>query len=208
MFAWIHTFQISLYALSDFVFFAWITLLISFPMVGIICGPVLLLWTFFRGELEMTINFPLLFSLGFLVWSSSYRSTSFLRCDLLLVIDNAYRSALWLVHFTRILLQWSFSIVCLSVDSSLYVYVILSVSRSKPEKKNVPLTPELISNGTFENLRSVDIFISTIDCNFILAFIQYFMLEVFLVYWVWVYSTLIFLGTSHLCSVVSLLLCF
>lgn len=135
MFAWINTFQISLYALSDFVFFAWITLLISFPMVGIICGPVLLLWTFFRGELEMTINFPLLFSLGFLVWSSSYRSTSFLRCDLLLVIDNAYRAALWLVYFTRILLEWSFSIICLSVDSSLYVYVSLSVSRSKPEKK-------------------------------------------------------------------------
>ncbi|KAJ7966193.1 UDP-sugar transporter like [Quillaja saponaria] len=34
---------------------------------GLICGPVLLLWTLIRGDLEMTINFPDLFSPGFLV---------------------------------------------------------------------------------------------------------------------------------------------
>ncbi|KAJ7958784.1 UDP-sugar transporter like [Quillaja saponaria] len=34
---------------------------------GIICGPVLLFWTLIRGDLEMTINFPDLFSPGFLV---------------------------------------------------------------------------------------------------------------------------------------------
>ncbi|KAL0407629.1 UNVERIFIED_CONTAM: UDP-N-acetylglucosamine transporter UGNT1 [Sesamum radiatum] len=34
---------------------------------GIICGPVLLLWTLFRGDLEMTMNFPYLLSPGFLV---------------------------------------------------------------------------------------------------------------------------------------------
>uniref|UniRef100_A0A2N9GL51 Sugar phosphate transporter domain-containing protein n=1 Tax=Fagus sylvatica TaxID=28930 RepID=A0A2N9GL51_FAGSY len=32
---------------------------------GIICGPVLLFWTFIRGDLEMTINFPYLLSPGF-----------------------------------------------------------------------------------------------------------------------------------------------
>ncbi|KAJ6354655.1 hypothetical protein OIU77_005290 [Salix suchowensis] len=33
---------------------------------GIICGPVLLFWTFIRGDLQMTMNFPYLFSPGFL----------------------------------------------------------------------------------------------------------------------------------------------
>ncbi|XP_011039675.1 PREDICTED: UDP-N-acetylglucosamine/UDP-glucose/GDP-mannose transporter [Populus euphratica] len=33
---------------------------------GIICGPVLLFWTFIRGDLGMTTNFPYLFSPGFL----------------------------------------------------------------------------------------------------------------------------------------------
>ncbi|KAG8381745.1 hypothetical protein BUALT_Bualt05G0004500 [Buddleja alternifolia] len=34
---------------------------------GILCGPILLLWTLFRGDLEMTMSFPNLFSPGFLV---------------------------------------------------------------------------------------------------------------------------------------------
>ncbi|KAG4931291.1 hypothetical protein JHK85_048882 [Glycine max] len=34
---------------------------------GIICGPVLLIWTFVRGDLMTTINFPYLFSPGFIV---------------------------------------------------------------------------------------------------------------------------------------------
>ncbi|KAG6423427.1 hypothetical protein SASPL_113823 [Salvia splendens] len=34
---------------------------------GILCAPVLLLWTLFRGDLEMTISFPYLLSPGFLV---------------------------------------------------------------------------------------------------------------------------------------------
>ncbi|KAK4787719.1 hypothetical protein SAY86_011552 [Trapa natans] len=34
---------------------------------GIICTPVLLLWTYIRGDLELTFNFPYLFSPGFLV---------------------------------------------------------------------------------------------------------------------------------------------
>ncbi|XP_059644664.1 UDP-N-acetylglucosamine transporter UGNT1 [Cornus florida] len=34
---------------------------------GILCGPFLLFWTFVRGDLEMTMNFPYLFSPGFLV---------------------------------------------------------------------------------------------------------------------------------------------
>ncbi|KAJ6674002.1 SOLUTE CARRIER FAMILY 35 [Salix viminalis] len=33
---------------------------------GIICGPVLLFWTFIRGDLQMAMNFPYLFSPGFL----------------------------------------------------------------------------------------------------------------------------------------------
>ncbi|KDP33583.1 hypothetical protein JCGZ_07154 [Jatropha curcas] len=33
---------------------------------GIICGPIVLLWTFMRGELKMMMNFPYLFSTGFL----------------------------------------------------------------------------------------------------------------------------------------------
>ncbi|KAI9190909.1 hypothetical protein LWI28_000626 [Acer negundo] len=34
---------------------------------GILCGPFLLFWTFLRGDLGMTINFPSLFSPGFMV---------------------------------------------------------------------------------------------------------------------------------------------
>ncbi|KAK7351380.1 hypothetical protein VNO77_10786 [Canavalia gladiata] len=34
---------------------------------GIICGPLLLLWTLVRGDLKMTINFPYLLSPGFIV---------------------------------------------------------------------------------------------------------------------------------------------
>ncbi|KAK4422158.1 UDP-N-acetylglucosamine transporter UGNT1 [Sesamum alatum] len=34
---------------------------------GILCGPILLVWTLFRGDLEMTMNFPYLLSPGFLV---------------------------------------------------------------------------------------------------------------------------------------------
>lgn len=32
---------------------------------GLICGPVLFIWTYFRGDLTLTINFPYLFSPGF-----------------------------------------------------------------------------------------------------------------------------------------------
>ncbi|GMG98995.1 hypothetical protein Nepgr_000835 [Nepenthes gracilis] len=34
---------------------------------GIVCGPVLLLWTYIRGDLEMTMNFPYLLTTGFLI---------------------------------------------------------------------------------------------------------------------------------------------
>ncbi|KAK7260902.1 hypothetical protein RIF29_27201 [Crotalaria pallida] len=34
---------------------------------GIICGPFLLIWTLIRGDLKMTINYPYLFSPGFMV---------------------------------------------------------------------------------------------------------------------------------------------
>ncbi|XP_024984721.1 nucleotide-sugar uncharacterized transporter 3-like isoform X2 [Cynara cardunculus var. scolymus] len=34
---------------------------------GIICGPVLLVWTFIWGDLKKTINFPYLFSPGFVI---------------------------------------------------------------------------------------------------------------------------------------------
>lgn len=34
---------------------------------GILCGPFLLFWTFIRGDLETTMNFPYLFSPGFMV---------------------------------------------------------------------------------------------------------------------------------------------
>ncbi|KAI9118162.1 hypothetical protein K1719_010494 [Acacia pycnantha] len=34
---------------------------------GIICGPVLLIWTLIRGDMKMAINFPYLFSPGFIV---------------------------------------------------------------------------------------------------------------------------------------------
>ncbi|KAJ0681459.1 putative sugar phosphate transporter domain-containing protein [Helianthus annuus] len=34
---------------------------------GILCGPVLLFWTFIRGDLRMTMNFPYLFAPGFLI---------------------------------------------------------------------------------------------------------------------------------------------
>ncbi|KAK6912575.1 Sugar phosphate transporter domain [Dillenia turbinata] len=36
-------------------------------VTGIICGPILLFWTFIQGDLEMTRNFPYLFSAGFVV---------------------------------------------------------------------------------------------------------------------------------------------
>ncbi|CAA7407570.1 unnamed protein product [Spirodela intermedia] len=32
---------------------------------GLVCGPVLLVWTYFRGDLEITMNFPDLYSPGF-----------------------------------------------------------------------------------------------------------------------------------------------
>lgn len=34
---------------------------------GIVCGPILLLWTYFRGDLGLTMNFPYLHSVGFQV---------------------------------------------------------------------------------------------------------------------------------------------
>lgn len=34
---------------------------------GIICGPILMIWTFMSGDLEKTISFPYLFSPGFMV---------------------------------------------------------------------------------------------------------------------------------------------
>lgn len=34
---------------------------------GIICGPILFFWTFFRGDLELTMNFPYILSPGFLL---------------------------------------------------------------------------------------------------------------------------------------------
>lgn len=34
---------------------------------GIVCGPILLFWTYIRGDLELTMNFPYLHSLGFQV---------------------------------------------------------------------------------------------------------------------------------------------
>lgn len=42
---------------------------------GIMCGPVLLLWTYIRGDWQMTLNFPDLFSPGFL-------AVMFLSCTL------------------------------------------------------------------------------------------------------------------------------
>ncbi|RYR55203.1 hypothetical protein Ahy_A06g030452 [Arachis hypogaea] len=37
---------------------------------GVVCGPFLLVWTFIRGDLKMTLNFPYLFSPGFIVSSA------------------------------------------------------------------------------------------------------------------------------------------
>ncbi|MQL69337.1 hypothetical protein Taro_001641 [Colocasia esculenta] len=41
--------------------------LISIPTIyaGLVCGPILLLWTYIRGDLETTMNFPYLYSPGF-----------------------------------------------------------------------------------------------------------------------------------------------
>ncbi|KAL6528858.1 UDP-N-acetylglucosamine transporter ugnt1 [Orobanche minor] len=41
--------------------------LATIARIGILCGPVLLLWTLLHGDLEMSMNFPYLFSPGFLV---------------------------------------------------------------------------------------------------------------------------------------------
>lgn len=38
-------------------------------MIGVICGPALLFLTFIRGDLKTTIDFPYLFSPGFMVLS-------------------------------------------------------------------------------------------------------------------------------------------
>ncbi|OAY64838.1 putative UDP-sugar transporter, partial [Ananas comosus] len=32
---------------------------------GLVCGPILLIWTYIRGDLELTMNFPHLYSPGF-----------------------------------------------------------------------------------------------------------------------------------------------
>ncbi|XP_027329400.1 nucleotide-sugar uncharacterized transporter 3-like isoform X2 [Abrus precatorius] len=34
---------------------------------GVVCGPILLIWTFIRGDLKTAINFPYLFSPGFII---------------------------------------------------------------------------------------------------------------------------------------------
>ncbi|KAF3338647.1 UDP-sugar transporter sqv-7-like protein [Carex littledalei] len=34
---------------------------------GLVCGPILLLWTFIRGDMQLTMNFPDLYSPGFMV---------------------------------------------------------------------------------------------------------------------------------------------
>ncbi|XP_072997988.1 UDP-N-acetylglucosamine transporter UGNT1-like [Typha latifolia] len=34
---------------------------------GVVCGPILLFWTYFHGDLELTMNFPHLYSAGFQV---------------------------------------------------------------------------------------------------------------------------------------------
>lgn len=40
--------------------------------IGIICGPVLLIWTFISGDLKRTVHFPYLLSPGFLVHPDHY----------------------------------------------------------------------------------------------------------------------------------------
>lgn len=37
------------------------------------CGPVLFIWTLIRGDMKMAINFPYLFSPGFIVCSAAIR---------------------------------------------------------------------------------------------------------------------------------------
>ncbi|GFQ03485.1 UDP-sugar transporter sqv-7 [Phtheirospermum japonicum] len=47
---------------------------------GILCGPILLIWTLLRGDLEMTLNFPNLLSSGFL-------AVMFLSCILAFLLN-------------------------------------------------------------------------------------------------------------------------
>ncbi|CAL9097590.1 unnamed protein product [Musa acuminata var. zebrina] len=48
---------------------------------GILCGPILLLWTYFRGDLGLTMNFPYLHSVGFQVGLSNNCWLIFAGCD-------------------------------------------------------------------------------------------------------------------------------
>ena len=42
--------------------------ILFFSFTGILCGPILLFWTFIRGDLEMAMSFPDFSSPGFLVF--------------------------------------------------------------------------------------------------------------------------------------------
>lgn len=65
--------------------------------LGLICGPILLFWTFIRGDLEMTLNFPHLYSPGFQVLDHNLRFLSFF---------------LILFSFNRIELRWCQVVWC------------------------------------------------------------------------------------------------
>ncbi|KAF2584406.1 hypothetical protein F2Q70_00034103 [Brassica cretica] len=43
------------------------TMVIEYMLTGVICGPILMVWTYMCGDLEKTINFPHLFSHCFMV---------------------------------------------------------------------------------------------------------------------------------------------
>lgn len=65
--------------------------------LGLICGPILLFWTFIRGDLEMTLNFPHLYSPGFQVLDHNLRFLYFF---------------LILFSFNRIELRWCQVVWC------------------------------------------------------------------------------------------------
>ncbi|KAH9760633.1 UDP-N-acetylglucosamine transporter UGNT1 [Citrus sinensis] len=56
---------------------------------GVICGPLLLLWTFLRGDLETTINFPYLLSPGFLSLLTLFLKTAGISIFLNTTLNSA-----------------------------------------------------------------------------------------------------------------------
>lgn len=66
MVQWLEDFFLLIYFLNN-SFIVLTSFSFVFIFIGVICGPLLLLWITIRGDVETTLNFRYLFSIGFQV---------------------------------------------------------------------------------------------------------------------------------------------